>query len=175
MVFIMGKYKTKHFGEIELSIEDDGIWAYFDTMYNGQDITVVFANYKFYGDKINVCWEIIDKYDEINKIAKRAIVETFPKKEVSVNIYFKRLFENDMTEEELINVFGVKDFKNLNIKKTVEKFVCPNIIFNIEDDNIDFSVGYLLSKKYSDKILLVIMDEKINIKGFRSARYPNLH
>jgi len=36
----VSKQKTKYFGEVELSIEEDNCWADFDTVYNGQEITV---------------------------------------------------------------------------------------------------------------------------------------
>jgi hypothetical protein len=96
----MEKHATKYFGEVELAIDEDGSWADFDTIYNGQEITVSLSDYGIYKDKIKVCWEIIDKYVEINEIAKKAIIENFPQKNGMVNFYFKCHFDEDMLDEE---------------------------------------------------------------------------
>ena len=160
------KYTTKHFGEIELAIVEGGHWADFVTMYNGQEITVSFSDYSIYGDKIKVCWEIIDKYIQINEIAKKAIIENFPHKKGLVNYYFKCHFEDMLEDEELMEIFGVKNFNKLDIQKTVDKMEYPDLIFSIKDNKITFSVDYMVSKEYSDEILLVIMDEELNVIDF---------
>jgi hypothetical protein len=162
----VNKYGTKHFGEVELSIEEDGSWADFDTMYNGQEITVSFSDYSIYGDKIKICWGIIDKYVEINEIAKKAIIENFPRKNGIVNYYFKCHFEDMLEDEELLEIFDVKSFKKLDIEKTVEKMGYPDLIFAIKDGEITFSADYMVSKEYSDEILLVTMDKELNVIGF---------
>ena len=161
----MNKHKTKYFGEIELSIEQDGSFADFDTIYNGQEITISLSDYKIYGDKLKLCWEIIDKYIEINEIAKNAIIEYFDKNE-NIKYYFKCHFEDILDEEEIIEIFGVKSFKKMNIKKVVEKMEFPNLLFGIKNGIIDFSVDYMVSKEYSDEILCVRMDEKLNVTDF---------
>ena len=66
----------------------------------------------------------------------------------------------------LIVIFGVKNFKKLDIEKTVEKMGYPDLIFAIKDDEITFSADYMVSKEYSDEILLVIMDEELNVIDF---------
>ena len=159
-------YSTKHFGEVELSIEEGGVWADFDTVYNEQEITVSFSDYNIYGDKIKICWEIIDKYVELNEIAKKAIIENFPKKNGIVNYYFKCHFEDMLEDEELLEIFDVKIFEELDIEKTVEKMEYPDLIFYIKDGKINFTVDYMVAKDYSDEILLVIMDEELNVLGF---------
>jgi hypothetical protein len=73
----MEKHTTKYFGEVELFINEDGSWADFDTIYNEQEITVSLSDYGIYEDKIKVCWEIIDKYVEIDEISKKAIIKKF--------------------------------------------------------------------------------------------------
>ena len=162
------KYTTKYFGEVELAIEKDGHWADFVTMYNGQEITVSFSDYSIYGDKIKVCWEIIDKYILINEIAKKAIIENFPHKKGLVNYYFKCHFEDMLEDEELIEIFGVKNFKKLDIQKTVDKMEYPNLDFYIEDNEITLYIGYRVSKEYffDDTFLAVKMSKKLNVIGF---------
>ena len=162
----MNKYSTKHFGEIELSIEEDGSWADFDTIYKGQEITVSFSEYSLFGDKITMCWEIIDKYVQINEISKKAIIENFPQKNGIVNYYFKCHFEDMLEDEELMEVFGVKSIKKLDIEKAVERMEYPDLIFYIKNGEINFSVDYMVTKEYSDEILLVIMDKELNVIGF---------
>ena len=56
------KYNTKYFGKVKLSIEKADSWADFVTRYEGQEITVSISDYNIFGDKIKICWEIIDKY-----------------------------------------------------------------------------------------------------------------
>ena len=66
----------------------------------------------------------------------------------------------------MIEVFGVKDFKKINIKNVVDKLQYPNLLFSIDDDEINVSVDYMVSKDYSDEILCVRMDEDLNITDF---------
>ena len=162
----MAMISTKYFGEVELSIEEGGAWADFDTAYNDQEITVSFSDYNIYGDKIKICWEIIDKYVELNEIAMKAIIESFPKKNGTVNYYFKCHFEDMLEDEELLEIFDVKSFKKLDIERTVKKLGYPDLIFAIKDGEITFSADYMVSKEYSDEILLVKMDKELNVIGF---------
>jgi hypothetical protein len=46
------------------------------------------------------------------------------------------------------------------------KLEYPNLLFSRQGDNINVSVDYMISKDYSDEILCVKMDEKLNITGF---------
>ncbi|MDR2689978.1 MAG: DUF2004 domain-containing protein [Azoarcus sp.] len=163
----MEKHTTKYFGEIELAIDEDGGWAEFDIIFNGHEITVSLSDYGNYADKTKVCWEIIDKYVEIHEITEKAIIENFPKKDGTVNFYFGYHFNNDaMDEETLLEVFGVKNFEELDIKTAVEKMGYPDLLFGIDEGKINFSVDYMVSKEHSDEILCVKMDEELNIIGF---------
>jgi hypothetical protein len=58
------------------------------------------------------------------------------------------------------------DFKKLDIEKIVNGLSYPNLIFNIEDGEIQLSVDYKVSKKYSDEILCVRVDEKLNVVNY---------
>jgi hypothetical protein len=164
---IMEKHTTKYFGEVELFIDEDGSEADFDTTYKGQEIFVSFSKYGKYGDKTKVCWELIDKYAEINEIAKKAIIENFPIKNGTVNFYFKCHFDEDILgEKTLLNIFGVKKFKDLDIKTTVEKLAYPNLFFSIYKGEISFFATYMASREYTEEILCVKIDEELNIIGF---------
>jgi hypothetical protein len=163
----MDKHNAKYLGEIELSVEENGYWADFVTAYEGQEITVSFSGYNHFGDAINTCWKIIDKYIELNKIVKKTIIENFPQENGCVNNYFKYHFSEDMMEEEkLAEVFGVKRFEQIEIGRIVGKMDYPNIIFFIKDGKITFYAEYKASKYYSDELLSVQMDEEMNVLGF---------
>jgi hypothetical protein len=160
----MEKRTTKYFGEVELTIDEDGSWADFDTVYNGQAITVSLSDYGIYEDKVKICWEIIDKYVEINEVAKKGIAENFPGNE-TINFYFECHFDI-LEEEKILKIFGIKTFDKFDINKTVKNLEYPNLLFGIDEGEITFSVDYMVSKEYSDEILCVKMNEKLEITDF---------
>ena len=72
-----------------------------------------------------------------------------------------------LDEDELIEIFGVKDFKKMDVTAAVEKMEYPDLLFHIAGGGkITCSAGYMVSKKYSGEMLLVIMDEGLNVTGF---------
>jgi hypothetical protein len=155
------KFATKYFGEVVITVDNEHGNA--DVKYNDQEINIFLSDYNNYGDKVKICLEIIDKYVEINDIAKKAILENFAENE-TVKYYFECHF--DILEEELMEIFNTSNFKDMDINKVVEKLDYPNLLFSIDDDEMHVSVDYMVSKKYSDEILCVRMDEKLNITGF---------
>jgi len=158
----MGNYKTKYFGEI--FIDETSDFEYIDVPYKNKEINISLADCNIYGDKLKTCIKILDKYIEINEIAKKAIIENFPANE-TIKDYFECHFE--MLEEELIQeIFGVKTFAELDIKSIVEKLDDPSLLFGIDNNEISFSVDYKIAEEYSDEILCVKMDEKLNITDF---------
>jgi len=162
----MSKYVTKHFGEIEFDETSNEID--FDAIFNGQEINICFNEFSLYRDKIQLCWDIIDQYDKLNEIAKNAIIENFPQKKGVVNYYFKCHFEDDMLDEdELVEVFGVNNFKKIDIKNIVEKMNYPYLNIWINKNNeLEVSADYLIAPEYSDEILCITMDTKLNILKF---------
>jgi hypothetical protein len=123
------------------------------------------SDFSIYGDKLAVCLEMIDQYIEMNEMAKKAIVENFSENE-TVNYYFAYHFESSLEEEELIEIFGGKDFEKMDIKTVVEKMGCPDLLFGINDGELTVSVDYMVSKEYSDEILCVKMDDQLNVTDF---------
>jgi ADP-glucose pyrophosphorylase len=98
-------------------------------------------------------------------MAKKAILENFPENE-TVKYYFECHFDI-LEEEQLLEIFGVKTFEEFDIAKAVEKLDYPDLLFGIEKNKeITFSVDYKVSEEYSDEILCVKMDEKLNITDF---------
>ena len=162
----MAKYVTKHFGGIVFDETDDEID--FDVTLNGQEINICFNEFSLYRDKIQSCWDIVDQYDKLNDAAKNAIIEYFPQKKGAVNYYFKCHFEDDMLDDdELIEVFGVNNFKKIDIKSMVERMQYPDLNIWINENNeLDVCADYRVAPEYSDEILCIKMDSKLNIIKF---------
>jgi hypothetical protein len=71
----MGKYNTNYFGEI--SIDETRHFESCYLKYNGQNLHIIFSDCNIYGNKLNICLDILDKYIEINEIGKKAILKKF--------------------------------------------------------------------------------------------------
>ena len=167
--------KTKYFGNIELSFDNspefENGWATFHAKLDGQIITVHIEDYNIWGDKLKLCWDFIDKYLEINEIAKNAIIKYFPEENCEVNNYFKYFYENKIKKygkDKIIEVFEVNDFKKLDIKTLIGKINYPGLSFNLEDGMITIYVEYTLLETFSDDdvSLYVLLDEELKIKDF---------
>jgi hypothetical protein len=155
----MKTFKTKYFGEITVDDED-----FSDVVYENTDINIFFSDMKLYDDKVKICIDMLDKYLEINNIAKKSIIENFSKNEL-IYYYFECHFDA-LEKEELCKIFGTDDFKKLDIEKIVNGLNYPDLIFIIEDGEIQLSVDYMVSKEYSDEILCVKIDEKLNVVDY---------
>ena len=165
---------TKYFGNVEVKFDN------YPNVGNGhasilavlrhQDIYVsnIFVsifNYNSMGDKLALCWDIIDKYLEINTIAINAMVEKYSEK---VKNILKNYFENNSVNNILIEkIFGVNDFEKINIKALVEKFKYPELHFYIIDSIWTFSVDYaFLETRFGDDIkICVTFNEELNVIG----------
>jgi hypothetical protein len=158
----MSKYQTKHFGEI--SIDETSDFESISANYLDNEINIFLSDCNTYGDKLNTCLNIIDKYSEINAIAKQAILDNYPENE-TIKYYFECHFDS-LDENVLIKVFGIKRFDIFEIKRTVESLEYPDLLFDIQNNEIHFSVDYKITKEYSDEILCVKMDKDLNITGF---------
>jgi hypothetical protein len=139
-------------------------WSFSELVYKNKEINVSLHKCNIYGNKLKVCLEILNKYEEIDKIAKEAIVEDFSKNKI-IEDYFRCHFD-ELEEEKIIEIFGTKDFEFFDIEKTVWKFEYPDFLFGIDDGEINLSVDYMISKEYSDQILCVKMDEELNVTGY---------
>jgi hypothetical protein len=158
------EFTTKYFGEIIIDVDDNGHGDTDVSYNNNQEINIFLSDYNDYGDKIKICLEIMDKYIEINEMAKKAIIEHFDENE-TIKYYFECHFDI-LEEEQIMEIFGVDNFQEMDIKNIVEKLEYPNLLFSKRNDGISVSVDYKISKEYSDEILCVRMDEKLNITDF---------
>ena len=173
--FSEGIRTTKYFGNVELEYDSDpdlcGCVSFW-TILNGQGILVSIYDYNNMGNKINLCWEIIDKYYEITKIAKNAIIENFQDKTGTVNHYFKYNFDKIKEKnygENIIDIFGVNDFEKINIQKIMEEISYPCLSFHFKDSVFSVSIDFTIienARIEDDVILCVLMDKKLKVIGY---------
>ena len=147
----MAEYSTKLFGNI--AIDETNDYEFFHVNYKDNKISILLNECNI-GNKIEACLEILDKYVEINQMAKRAIISNFPENEIIKN-YFKIYMKID-----------IKNFSDLDIKMTLEKLEYPDLYFENNDGKIELSVKYKFSKKYPADVLAVKMDEQLNLLEF---------
>jgi hypothetical protein len=158
----MSEFETKYFGNIIIDTGGENGHTY--VKYNNEEIRIFFYEYEKYEEKIKVCLEIMDKYLEINDIAKKAILENFFEDE-TIKYYFECHFDI-LEEDKLLEIFCESNFEKLDMTNVVSNLKYPNLLFSIKNNEINVSVDYKVSKKYSDEILCVKMDEKLNVTGF---------
>jgi hypothetical protein len=65
-----------------------------------------------------------------------------------------------------MEIFGVDKFQEMDIRNIVEKMDYPNLLFSMENNEINVSVDYKIFEEYSDEILCVKMDEELNVINF---------
>ena len=99
----MGSYKTRYFGDILVDEASD--FEYIDTEYDGHEINISLSDCNRYGEKMGTCLDILDKYPEINEIAKKAILENFPENEI-IRYYFECHFDV-LEEAPILEIFGL--------------------------------------------------------------------
>ena len=158
----MGVYRTKYFGDITIDEKSD--FEFIDAIYKGAEINISISDCNIFGEKLGKCLEMINNYQELDKIAKQAIIDNF-KDDGTINYYFECHFDI-LEEENLLEIFGVDTFEEFNINETVKKLGPPDLLFGINDNEIILSVDYMVSKDYSDEILCVKVDEESHVTGF---------
>ena len=174
---------TKYFGNVELN----NCYA-FSPIFNGQKIRIGISWWssgnKEAEDILPLFWETIDKYAEINEIAKKAIIDYYdfpldaldedndehwvglPDKIWSIQYFFETLF-GYMPENELIEVFETKNLQELDIKKVVEKMFYPDLTIYLQSGiQIGLSYGFSLLNNWHEKSLNVYLDKDLNLTGF---------
>jgi len=154
---------TKYFGNIIVNVDKCGNCdAYID--YNNQEIVIFFSDYNIYDDKGKMLLEIVDKYFEINEIAKKSIIEYFHKSKL-LKYYFKWHFEM-LRKSTIMELFGVTSFKKMDIKNIVEKLKYPTLHCSMENGEKRISLAYMVSEFYTEEILSVKMNDRLKITGF---------
>ena len=162
----MAIINSKFFGELEYDEKSD--FEYIEAIFeeNGKEhnVDISLSDCNMYGDKINICKDIIDKYPQVCEIANLAIVNAFSKDE-TVKDYFLFHFDN-LKNTVLVKLFGTDNFANFDVKKTMQKISFPSLLFSLDDNEIVLSVDYKISEEDSDEMLCVKMNAKLEVTGF---------
>jgi hypothetical protein len=163
---IMFEYATKYFGNISLNAENKDV-------HNNHEINVNFnekiINIKFSEfivkdkNKLNFCFEMIDKYFELTEIVKNIITKNIS--EIWTG-HFKYCPETGGYSGSTHN--PPNNLTDIEIKNVVEKLDCPDILFDggfFNEDSIEFSLHYEITNNYSKElisVISVILDKDLN-------------
>lgn len=140
---------TKQFGNIVIAVDSNG-HGNSEAMYGGEEINIFLSDYRLYGDKAKACLNVIDRYKELDEIARKSIVAGFADN-ATIRFYFEDHFDN-YEKEDLIDIFGVSKFGKMDIKQVVEKLEYSDLLFSIKDDELQISVDYMVSEEHYDEI-----------------------
>jgi hypothetical protein len=159
------KYTTENMREIE--VFDLGAIANIYGKYNSKDITIAGMGMVSFEEHFDYFIKKVNEYDEIYKITKKGIIDNFNCNK-TIKDFFSHYF-NTLKEDELLDVFGVTKFCDLDIKDAVEKLVYPHLWFEngVLGQEIEFFVQYKVSYEY-EEILFILMDDDLNILGFQN-------
>ena len=182
---------TKYFGNVEVKFDDNPKFgngsAFFWITFNYDDISVAIFDYNSMGDKLALCWDIVDKFPNISKIAKKEIVKNYSEANSVVKKYFKFFFENKVKKHTLFDIFGYDEtermgiyyddivkldmdelFKKLDIEVLAENLTCTDLDFYFEESILEFSVDYtFLENRFNDTPTLnITFNEKSEVIDF---------
>ena len=163
------KVSTKYFEDIDLNLDNDSSfingWASFNTIFRDQNVFVGMSEYNLLKNKPHYCWEVIDKYIEINEIAKEAIIKKYNEKHNVIIKYFKKIFRDNKFKENIVKIFSTNDLKKLDIRAVIEKIDFPDLSLNIEDGIMIISAKYTFYEITQGKLLYlcVLMNKELEI------------
>ena len=166
---------TKYFGEVEPIIDRYRGIAELQVTYKGQEVRLALwgcGNMENLEANLPFFWETVDKYAELYQAANKAIVEYYDNDEdeyYAIKNFFYELFTYK-DEEALIEVFGVKELEQFDIKTFVDKMPCPDLTIYPEY-NMDVYLFYKASPSeyFEDEVLCVKMDKNLKITGFSAV------
>jgi hypothetical protein len=111
---------------------------------------------------------MIDRYFEINDIAKNAILNNYSKNKILKN-YFKYCF-NNFSKEIRMDIFGIDQYKNIDLRNVIEKLEYPNLMFKLnKKQEVIMTPFYILSRacfEGQSNILCVNINEQFNVINF---------
>ena len=117
-------------------------------------------------EKSEIWKNILDNCFVINEKIKIKLKNNY-RKNRTMKYYFKECFEN-FDEEEQKKVFGIIEFKNMDIKSVIEKLLFLSVTFELnKKKEILINFYYNLSNESGfgkSNILGIIMDERSEIK-----------
>jgi hypothetical protein len=121
----MPVYKTKYFGNLE--VDDDLIEIETSVREEGKDtdLSIVIHYTGIYKERMEEIIQLLDKYYELHKAAKRYIGENYEKNDDMVDFLFK--YAGQLGKQEYIRN-GKKTF-TVDIERMIEKLEPPSVGF----------------------------------------------
>jgi len=157
--------KTKSHGDVkfnvcigglisDLKINNHEVGFYFEGI---EDIEKLDENRAFF-------IEIMDRFIELDEIAKKSIVENFNTEYgLDIKCFFRELFRYKK-DKELLKIFGSNIFDEIKIEAFVEKIRCVNLIIHCNNNfNISFRYKIPDLKKWHMQSLHVKMNRDYNV------------
>lgn len=140
----MVKHESKYFGEIICRENDDENYknGCITVKYNNQKINFLVGPPKEYGDKLHICFNIIDNYFELNEAVRKYILNN----EEEDTYWIKRYIR----DEDNISIF-------------VEELNSPSILFEMVDNKIMFWLKYNIIVNDAKLLFSVEFNEKLEI------------
>ena len=141
------EYKSKYFGDI--IFHTDRYADYVEVKYNDNDLWILYFEEDIDDDnKLKICLGLIDKYLEMIQMVKDAI-----KNQPQI----------------IIEIIGLNDLQEI---KTMVNSIYPDLCFGLDENNkIDVTLDYLVSRKEPLGLFSVEMDQDLNIKGYEFKGY----
>jgi hypothetical protein len=143
--------------------------------FKGQPVTFSLwgcGNNTVLRDNLPFFRNVVDNYENLNTMAKEAIIEHYRLKDINVRYYFHEIFEfmKYVGKHDHIKTFGVDDFEKVDIKTVVEKMNCYYLSIDYKN-NMDIDLSYLVSDGdyYNEKHLVAVMDKRFAVKRFFSV------
>jgi len=154
------KYISENMGEI--TIINDGYSTSFFANYNLKKTQVALIQLYEFNKNKDFFLNLINQYSEIHKKTKHYIINNYSSNQI-IKDYFKHHFDI-LKEEILIKLFNIKTFEDFDINKIIEKIENPRLYFEGGLEGLpSFSVQYWASCEYSDIVLHIFINEKLEI------------
>jgi hypothetical protein len=163
------KYKTKQFGEISFHVHSGSTIGSTDLKYDNQKINIFIPDIWTHTEKITPCLNIIEKYFEINNMAKNELLNNYKENKV-IKEYFKYNYRT-MYNEERLKVFSTVKYRKIDFPAIIKNLSYPVLHIRLNDENnnkLEVSLDFILAKDsvLRGHLLEVHMNENLTISGY---------
>jgi len=166
----IGKYKTKHFGEVDFS--NIAEWRGVDIRHYKHKIHLSFHGGSVNRKIIDACLNAVNNYFEINSTVKKAMITAFPQNK-HLHDFFKYCY-NSFPRYVSVGIFGAGEFKTVSLENVVKKLNYPDIVFTVDNNNLTIGFWYHFKSDCPDargNALIVTMDEQLNILNYEHCEH----
>jgi hypothetical protein len=166
----VGKYKTKSFGEVDFS-DIAEFWGV-DIKHYKHQIHLHFNGGNINQKIIDACLHTINNYFEINSAVKKAILNAYQENN-ALHGFFKCCY-HCFPRYESIRIFGIGEFKTINLENAVKKLKYPDLRFTVDNNNLTIDLCYHFksaSLPAASNALIVTMNEQLNILKFEHCEH----